>query len=218
MQIQEGFNMQDFLNVSGTVYFKAENMKISRYSGFDDWRITDLTNALKTGKTCREYTLKSERGEHGNCDVTNFIYEFENLLDRLWMLCESFPFEHKYDPVKITGIEIYRTDIKSIRVFSPFNLGNVKPLKAMPKKWTLRHVYAALINRQFKELRCAGVYSDDYAWDNAVNYHIGPIKAPLAFVKRIIEQPSGWWCNYWDDKVHVCCHSFDNNDFVPVIN
>ena len=218
MKTQESFNMNDFLNVHGTVYFKAENMRISRYSGFDDWRITDLTNALKRGLTCREYTLKSEHGRHGNLDVTNFINEFENL-DRLWMFCESFSFEHKYDPIKTGGIDIYRTDIKSIRVFSPFNLGNVKPLKAMPKKWTLSHVAAAIINKQFKDLKCNYVLTDDYAFDAAVNFQKKDISAHLEFIKDIIEHPSGWWSNFnYDGTVKVCCHSFDSNEFTPVIN
>ena len=215
--------MDEILNMSGTIYFKAENMKVSRWSGFDDWRVTDLTNALKPGKSCREYCLKSVSGGHGNLNTTNFIYSaFNGQLDRLWIYCESLTFDHKYNPVRVTSpieddVEIYRTDVQSIRVFSPFNLNNVKPLKSMPKKWTLTHVRSALVNGQFKDLKCNYVLTDDYAWDAAVNFKKGSIKAPIEFIKGIIENPSGWWTSFRDGTVAVCCHSFDSNEFTPVI-
>jgi len=209
--------MDEFLNEHDTVYFKTENMKVSRWSGFDDWRVTDLTNALKSGKDCVEYSLKAESGEHGNLLVTNFIYsKFGNDLKAIWNFCENLELVG-YDSFVTEGIKIYRSESKGVRVFSPFNLNNVKPLKAMPKKWTLTHVRSALVNGQFKDLRCNYVLTDDYAWDAAVDFRKGSIKAPIEFIKGIIENPSGWWTSFRDGSVAVCCHSFDSNEFTPVV-
>ena len=159
-----------------------------------------------------------EKGGHGNLDVTNFVYKyFENDLKKLFTFCSSLPYQKSYNPVRENGLEFYRSEVKGIRVFSPFNLDKVKPLKAMPKKWTLRHVYSALINGQFKDLKCNYVLTDDYAWDAACDYRKGEIKAPIEFVKGIIENPSGWWTSYRDGEVAICCHSFDSNSFNPVI-
>jgi hypothetical protein len=218
LEIKDKFNMDEFLNTTGTAYFKEENMKVARYSGFDDWVITDLTHALKGGKSCREYTIKSEKGVHGNLVVTNFIHKFFGSdLKKLWTFCSALPFQESYDPVRTDGLEIYRREIKSIRVFSPFNLSTIKPLKKMPEKWTLSHVRAVIVNNQFEELKCTGVYTDDYAFDDAVNYRKGEIKAPLSFIKDIIERPSGWWTSFNGGSVKVCCHTFNNNEFTPAI-
>lgn len=218
MKIKEKFSMNEILNESGPMYFKAENMKVSRYSGFDDWRITDLTNALVPGKDCIEYCLKSENGPHGNLDTTNFILsKFGDDLKALWNFCESLELVG-YDSFTTKGIIIYHSTEKGIRVFSPFNLNQVKPLKSMPKKWTLSHVRSAIINNQFKDLKCNYVLTDDYAYDSAVNFRKGAIKASLEFIKDIIECPNGWWTSYRNGVVAVCCHTFDSNEFTPVIN
>jgi len=216
--IKKMFEMDEFLNqLDGTVYCETENMKVTRWKGFDDWRITDLNNALTSGKACIEYTLKAEHGQHGNLLTTNFINaRFSNDLKALWAFCESVGIVG-FDSFVTEGIEIYRSEHKGVRIFSPFNLAKIKPLKTMPKKWTLRHVYSALLNGQFSNLKCEGVYTDDYAFDDAVNYRKGEIAKPMEFVKDILENPSGWraWSN--GEDVSISCHTFDCNSFVPVI-
>ncbi len=218
MEIKKTFNMNELLNhIDNTAYYETENMKVSRWKGFDDWRITDLTNALTSGKVCIEYTLKAEHGQHGNLLTTNFIEDrFGNDLKALWAFCEAIELVG-FDSFVKDGITIYRSEHKGVRIFSPFNLNKIKPLKTIPKKWTLRHVYSALVNGQFTELKCNGVYTDDYAYDNAVNYRRGEIAKPLEFVKDILENPSGWhaWNNGTD--ISISCHTFDCNSFVPVI-
>jgi hypothetical protein len=93
-------------------------------------------------------------------------------------------------------------------------LKTVRALKAAPAKWTLPHVYKALMNGQFSALRCTGKYSDDYAYDNAINFGKGDFSERAAdFVRRIMEAPSGWRTYANGAVVSVCCHSFDCNDF-----
>jgi len=220
MKIEKTFDIHKMVNTSGSVYFETENMKVSIYHGSDTWRIVDITNALKTGKTCTEYSLQTAINDRDNLPVTNYIsHNFGNDLKKLFNFCETIEFKnHKYGGLEhhdIGDIRIYKSLIKGVRVYSPF--AKIAPLKKFPKKWTLRHVFAALNNGQFKDLKCKGVYTDDYAYDNAVNYRMGEIKAPDSFLKRILESPSGWWCFEQNGVVSICCHSFDSNEFTPVI-
>jgi hypothetical protein len=223
MNIEKTLTVREMLNkiYDHGVYVESENLHVQRWSGFDQYSITDLSNALLTGKTCRKYSITSN-GAHGNLDVTNwFLQDFDGDLRKAFDFCESLRFEKDqwgYDKSYwIGGVNISRRDEKSNRTFSPFALDRVKPLKAIPEKWTMRHVYAAIINKQCSNLKCDGVYSDDYAYDSAVNYHKGEINHPLAFVRRIIESPSGWHCFLSDGWVNVDCHSFDSNSFMPTI-
>ena len=223
MNIEKILNVRDMLNkfYDSGVYIESENLHVQQWKGFDDWKITDLTNALATGKTCRQYSFKSN-GPHGNCETINWLLQdFYGDFRKAFDFCETLSFEKDQwgscKPYRIGGIDIWRRDEKSNRTFSPFALDRIKPLRAIPDKWTMRHVYAAIINNQFSTLKCDGVYSDDYAFDDAANYHKGEIAHPLAFIRRIIEHPSGWHCFVSSGWVHVGCHSFDNNSFLPAI-
>ena len=114
------------------------------------------------------------------------------------------------------SIELYRTELRSVRVWSPF--AKVNPLSEKPKKWTVTHVVRALLSGQFTNLKCEGKYSDDYAYDAAVNFHIGDFSThAVAFARRILESPSGWWAyqrdGHDDNCVSICCHHFDSNSF-----
>ena len=88
---------------------------------------------------------------------------------------------------------VYLRNIKAKRVFSPFNYKEVyKPLKATPKKWHLSHAIRAILNGQIEYLKCNGIYTDDYLFDNAYNYGKGMVADNLDFVKGLIEHPNGW--------------------------
>lgn len=212
----------NFLNsTENEVYLKDWNIKVTRYSGFDDYYITDITNALQSGKVCIQYALKEKNGHHGNLVTTNWIgSEYNCQFDKLLVFFNNLPFQkgkYGYESLSVDNLEIWKSELKAIRVFSPFNLHYIKPLAELPKKWTLTHVYKVIVNGQFTGLKCDGQYSDDYAFDNSVNYMIGTINYPMAWIKKIIEHPSGWHCYISEGRVHVNCHSFDCNSFTPVI-
>ena len=226
MEIRESFEIMEALNSATNhgIFYKAENMKVSHFHGFDDWNVTDLTNALLPGKTCRTFTLKLD-GPHGHLHVTNWISrKFGNDIRALFSYCDGLEYPQGrwgIEPHRIQTengeITVYKDDESGVRTFSPFSLSALKPLKAIPAKWTMRHVYAAIANKQFKRLQCKGVYTDDYAWDDAVNYRKGDIKSPLDFLQSIIDSPSGWRCYASGNSVAVNCHHFDTNEFIPVI-
>ena len=185
------------------------------------FRITDCANALERGKTCANFTLRVEyHGAKDDCAVWNEIlrpiadYDLAKLLPWLYSLAwQARKYPGSYESIQFgDDITIYRSDEDSNRTFHPAKIGKLKPLTEKPKKWTLPHALRLIANGQFEGLRCKGVYTDDYAFDNAVKYQEGEIKVPLAFVQRILESPSGWRVYAGsNNELSICCHSFDNN-------
>lgn len=216
-------NFTDFLNSHDNyTYLKKDNLKVTHYSGFDNYTITDISNALRTGKECVKYSINYD-DRQGTCDVSNWIrHEFNCDMKKLFNYLDALHWEQTkfggFEGITHNKFTFYKSTRKAIRVFSPFNFHYVKPLKSAPKKWNLTHVYKAIINGQFKDLRCKGKYTDDYAFDAAYNFMQGNIKRPLEFIRDIIENPSGWWTNADQDTISICCHSFDSNCFIFVLN
>jgi len=199
---------------TGTFYIQDINYKIERNLRSDSWTFTNLENALIPGKEVESFTAYAISFNH-DLPVTNLINEV-GIIEFITYL-NSLEFkDSRFNQIEDSTRLFTKNVRKSSRVFSPFNAGKVKPLKAMPKKWTLTHVKKAILNGQYKDLRCTGTYSDDYAYDAAYNYQIGDLNG-IDFIKDIIESPSGWWTSERNGVVSICCHSFDSNEFTPVI-
>lgn len=222
METTSKFDLGNFLNSypRGGLYVQDCNIHVQRWSGFDDYSITDLDSAMQPGKACASYRIASRAGRNGNLDVTNWIMRsFGNSLPLLLLFCNGLEWEstsYGFEAYHLVdgefSIEINKRDKESKRTFSPF--AKLPKLTAEPKKWTLPHVFKALLNGQFKNLRCKGVYTDDYAYDATVNYQQGDFSSAAAdFVRRVMESPSGWRTYGNNGSVSVCCHSFDLNEF-----
>jgi len=192
----------------GTKYFEQGNVRYARYN--DSVRILDLTEALSRGKQCKEVTFNC----HGNVFFIFDLFEFYDF--DFSKILNAFT-----EDQEVGEITVYVGFRKSVRVFSPFNLKKIKPLKAKPTKWKIGDVVKALVNGQFTDLKCTGVYSDDYAYDSEINYGVGSIKCPLSFARKLVESPSGWWAYAPSDaenEIHISCYHFDNNSFQFVLN
>jgi hypothetical protein len=193
------------------IYVRDLEAKVSVW-GFGSHRsmtVVQLGNALKIGAACERFSF--------DCPP--------NIEGGLWSLIRAVGFSLAHlldilasaggDPAKLDldGVSVYAGSEPGIRVFSPFQLGRLKPLDREPKKWTVKHAIRAIANGQFDSLRCRGQYTDDYAFDASRNYGEGEIEAYLPFIRKIVESPSGW--RVYDDGrgvVSLCCHHFDNNE------
>ena len=106
----------------------------------------------------------------------------------------------------------------AIRVYDPSGVA-YEPLKKAPKKWTLPLTLRAIHNGQYLpgSLKTEGVYTDDYAHDLETDYSRGEME-PKAFVRQIVEAPSGWRVSPASDgRLLVCCHHFSNHSFIPAL-
>src|SRR5690606_6225857 len=91
----------------------------------------------------------------------------------------------------------------------------IKPIKK-PEKWTVAHVWKAILAGQIYKGVKDGYYTDDYAHDAAVNFKTGSRIHLPSLAKKVIENPSGW--RVYVDKeengitqLSFNCHSFDCN-------
>lgn len=164
--------------------------------------IVDLTNALIPGKECPRIVMTPAN----SCPPA----PMNAGLDTFRAVYDAF-FVRREKPV--LDCNIHETQLKSMQVFTPFK--EIRPIKT-PARWTLPHVWKAILAGQIYEGYCNGRYTDDYAYDAAVNFRSGvPLHLP-SFAKELIEDSSGW--RVYPDKedggrvqLSVDCHTFDLN-------
>jgi len=209
-----------YTHVGSTEIYKSSDIELnSRVSGYfsdinayihfyaDSAVLIDLTNALKTGKQCKRYSIRK-----------NIWDDSKSVLTELWNVgkietVKAFHNAITTDSLKIETLEICAGEEKGINTFSPFV--EVKPIKT-PKKWTIAHVWKAILSGQiFKGVK-DGHYTDDYAYDAGCNFGIGSGLNLISFAEKIIESPSGWWVSAGETKDGITplsfnCHSFDSN-------
>lgn len=174
------------------------------FAGIDRVVIRDLTNAMTPGKECPELELSLKNRQSANI-ITGDMRTFREIYDRLFVSRESSDLD----------VYAFNRTMKSMHTFTPFK--QIKPIKT-PKKWTLPHVWKAILSGQIFEGHCTGRYTDDYAYDAAVNFHEGRELNLPSFAKELIEDPSGWSVSPWKVNgetitLSVCCYSFDMNEF-----
>ena len=197
---------------TGEFYVKDLNIRINKYT--DTIYITDLTNALRTGKVCKQVVIDAlERN-----DIVSVVEYTELLLVDIKKLFEIVSEETGHMDVEDSGVRVYCRERKSIRTFSPFNIKFLKPLTMVPKKWKIKDAIRALVNGQGTDLHKTLRLTDDYAYDSAYNFGKGLIEDVFEFCRGILENPSGWRVSEDNGVVHVNCHHFDYNEFDLKIN
>lgn len=198
---------------SGVQHLKHRD-RLYRVSIWDgrSFLILDVTDAGKRGATCPGLSIN---GQH---EAPELAFWNDLLVDHTPRLLEAATNQEIPKELEKPYFRFYLEQKESKRIL-PLNLSVIKPLKAEPKKWTLPHVVRALVNGQFKGLRKNYYLTDDYTWDNAVNFREGEISDAIEFVQDVVEHPGGWWASKDSSgTVSICCHSFDSNEFTPVIN
>lgn len=202
--------------ISTEKFWKVANNEIFlqgpllRYQPYrSTYLIQDLSNAFKSGQSCPAFSLQYPHEDNWRELVQDVDGDMGELLARLMDQTAdkggiALPIAH--------GITVHRRSIPGVNTFSPFHLNRFKPLPAEPAKWTLAHMKRALANGQYEDLRCDGVYTDDYARDAERNYEVGPLKA-MELLRNLIESSSGWRTYAANGRVHVNCHHFDLNSF-----
>lgn len=165
----------------------------------DHVMILNLTNALKPGMTCKRLRI-SRRSADDYSIITEGMHTFADLYERFFN-CRDIP----------ESCEAYEDNEKSMRTFSPF--ARVAPIKT-PEKWTLPHVWKAILSGQAYDGRIDGKYSDDYLYDAVTNFSSGRSMHLPSFAAKLIDSPSGWYVSVDSrdgDRVQlsVNCHSFD---------
>ena len=190
------------LDTYNSYYFMDINAYIHFYR--DSAVIIDLTDALKTGKKCKRYYIehKEWRNEGIWSDlVNNGITTFKELHNNVMA------------GLNIDTLKVTITEEKAVNTFSPFV--EIKPIKK-PEKWTIAHVWKAILAGQIYKGVKDGRYTDDYAYDAAVNFQRGSRIHLPSLAKKVIESSSGWRvCVNKEEngiiQLSFNCYSFDCN-------
>lgn len=192
-------------------YVKDIDLLIHRYNSSIEF--TYMANAMKKGKKCLRLSVSTHKHD-GPADLWDFVREMEGMLENLVIMAAI----DGKDGGKCFGnekIEVYYSNRDSYHIFHPVRYKEMlKPVKEMPAKMTLAHIYKIIANGQYDYLKCNGVYTDDYAYDAAMKFQEGSLDA-VSFLERIYNRPSGWWCSKQPyaqgGDISICCHSFDSN-------
>ena len=197
-------SLSDAIAETGTIYYWSGLIRVDNYK--DRVYITDLTNAMKPGRECASWCITSCDGVrvsmlgHGRLSALT-------LADLVLMLASN-------PALEIPGAEIYSQTEKGVRTWSPF--AQVRPLQKLPAALTLRHVVNAIMAGQVTSACNEGDYTDDYAYDNAVDFNRGTLTVSglLELCKELVEQPSGWHVFNFQQSVDgtccikLACHTF----------
>ena len=109
--------------------------------------IVDLRNALIPGRECEQLVLQPHDPYSSEC-LYSGLNTFREVYEKFFVRRE------------LPDCRVYTSTLKSMNVFTPFKW--IKPIK-VPAKWTLPHVWKAILSGQIYEGHCAGRYTDDYA-------------------------------------------------------
>lgn len=187
----------------GDMYIEKYNVLIRHYSSSISF--INLENAY-TKKPCIVFSLNSQNNEL----AIKYLYEF---LDDLSL--EDFLLNIQNN-IYLEKKELLEKNFNFIKfgetkkIFSPFK--KIKEIK-IPEKWTIPHIWKAILSGQVEKVICSGEYSDDYSFDASRNFNKGE-KDKFSFAKELIESPSGWHTYKSNNKIHVNCHSFDYNEII----
>lgn len=170
-------------DIPAGMYCKDLNALIRHSWGYDDCIIvTDLENAGKSGKTCKNWRIYTEKK---NDLVSNHLFQSENIHNCAELLQALR--EGKW----LKSVTVYPSEDKGIEVFTPFQ--EVKPLKEMPQEWNKRNFTQALLSGQIYMGHVDYHYTDDYALDAAYDFQKGVgINIPV-FARDVVE---GWHSTY----------------------
>lgn len=200
MNIIESFEELDRLK--NPTYIKNGNLVLflGRYGYVN---ITLLDNAMKIGKNCRQFTLQAaayDYDQHGyevlQAILQNADVDFAEFIKQL-----------KEDSFTVpAGYQLILEERKGINTYSPFaKMNKVK----LDTSLTPLKLAKAIMAGQVKEVVCAGRYTDDYAYDAAVNFNKGVTKDLNELAKELIDdRGKGWWLNWSDGKLSLNCCQF----------
>lgn len=207
-------SLRDIILANQSAYgpFWVGDYRISfNRGGYETVRILDGRDAGLRKSECSEIVFEAINFNDSCCLLNSDWFDME-LEEAFSLAMEADWIKNKwggFESIEADGIRIHRDSRNALRVFNPNHLDRFKPLKELPKKWSIAHAVRALVNGQASAYRDYR-YTDDYAYDAAYDYAKGEVDA-LKFAKDLIEEPSGWRAySNSNGYVNVCCHSFES--------
>lgn len=209
----------------GDAYMRYEGRDI-RFGYSYDYRcgeeveslsVHDVSNAFKSGKMCESFFLEAT-GDNAIGALCAYLAAVNYNLPAFFDWCASLDVDYEAYGTKYVDSErqitIYKRDNKGVETFSPLALSHLKPLKEIPKKWTISHVRRLLAAGQYSYCGTEMRLTSDYAYDAANEFGKGECSGE-DFLRMLTESPSGWHVSQSNgravdgDKLAVWCHTFE---------
>lgn len=170
--------------------------------------ITDLENALQTGKKSSVYAIHAGFGD--DVGIYNAFSDDTLFSDVIKMLSAN--------KTENESLKVRVETVRSIDLFSPFAISKLKRLTSIPSRITIPHVIKLIANGQFKYLGRDYRHTDDYAYDSASNF--GKIESGVNPIKLVEDMVGGRWKAYIssDNTIHFGPHSNESWTLVPDLN
>lgn len=207
-----GRGLDDLRIYGDMVYIEKEKIQISVRE--NALIVRDITDAMKQGKTVKEVMLIfMDFRDYQEPPLQNYLLSLNlsdsAIIETLLYHTDQLPTPEHEDLI------IKEKEHKAKDIFSPY----YKPKKVNPlTKWTVNKVVKAILAEQVTKAQTDMILTDDYAHDNAVNFHQKTAIPLYSFAKELTESPSGWSV-YVDEKtdtyikLSVNCHHFDYKTF-----
>lgn len=132
--------------------------------------ITDLTEAGKPGKTCRELYIWDKDlfyKDLRSMPVHDFAVKNLHTMFDMLITNNKIAFTQAtsdYFAENETELYIKVSEEKAIKYAPLFPETVYKPLKDTPKKWTKTHILRLIANKQYEAIECPTYYTDEGTW------------------------------------------------------
>lgn len=194
-EIVKSLDIEKFQRLNGVIYIQDVNASIVSYAGLV--AITDLDNAMKAGKTCKEWRIyfNKDRNMLGYWSLDNFLngYPLSEFITNL-----KNGFQYRQEILDMYDITIHEEHLKATQVASPFAKVNKVKLEG---KINRIKIAKAIMTGQIKDIICKGRYTDDYAFDAAENFNIGRKASLYEMAQRLLE--SDYASVYMSNDVYI---------------
>lgn len=206
----------DFADIMRNEYeevYTEDGKWMFKMYGNRSFTITDIADAMQTGKQCAYYTVEVK---HGDPSVGLFnVFDGSTPLTKVVEMIKAGKLNGEVDH---SLFNTYSRTHRSVDMFNPFALGKLKRVTNIPSRMTINHVIKMIANGQFSYLGRDYKYTDDYALDAANNH--GKIENgvnPIALVQRMIgDRWSVWLSSRGEQQViHFGPHSAESWTLVP---
>lgn len=204
--ISTTFDLYHLQNTYDDLYFLDVNAFVHSYQ--NSIVIIDLTNAMKTGKTCTRWLIRANpwKMESTRLCMAGYLKIAFPDCSTVFDLVQAL--RSGAQPKEVDGLTIDTCQQPGNRTFSPFV--TVKPVK-LGERLNAATIAKAICSGQITAARTDGRYTDDYAADAAYDFYRGEIDL-VSFAYDIYERPSGWrfwWKDSGKTEIVAACHTFD---------
>lgn len=199
----ENQNEIDWYNIRGEgVYVKDLNAFIQIKAS--SLRIMKLDDAFLKGKIIPTIFITSKEKHLEALIQIVYNNDYQKLISDAYNIIENNQIGEYNKTYFLDGYEIQISYTKANKVFSPFHLYRIKPIKETPRKWNKTLVIRALINNQFKNLSGSYYCPDDARYDESKISNINP----LGLAREILDYNQGY---VWNSSKNIVTYSFHSN-------